>query len=189
MWIDFPIAKAWSSGLGLGRDVIVCETAGHVLMFLYLKLQIQIPQFRCMVSCKFCDFIMIDISYNISYYLMSYMNIICRFTHSSLALPASIIFARHGVLGHLDCYGFADLERKAPAIPATLEGPVWCAAVQVEMRPDSIVRLYSMTKCVVSVALGVCLEAKHLLNRVELKMNASKYGVAQKHTTVTQTFD
>ena len=27
------------------------------------------------------------------------------------------------------------------------------------MRPDTIVRLYSMTKCIVSVALGICLEA------------------------------
>lgn len=51
----------------------------------------------------------------------------------------SMVF-RRGVLGHLDCFGFADLERK------------------VEMKPDSIVRLYSMTKCIVSAALGVCLE-------------------------------
>lgn len=88
----------------------------------------------------------------------------------------SFIFARHGVLGHLDCYGFADLERKAPAIPVTLEGPAEWWAVQVEMRPDSIVRLYSMTKCVVSVALGVCLEAKRLLKHVDHwnQMNASK---------------
>jgi len=64
----------------------------------------------------------------------------------------SMVF-RHGVLGHLDCYGFADLERK------------------VEMRPDSIVRLYSMTKCVVSVALGVCLEEGLL----DLNDHVSKY--------------
>lgn len=36
--------------------------------------------------------------------------------------------------------GYADIERKVP------------------MRPDSIVRLYSMTKCIVSVAAAVCLE-------------------------------
>ena len=60
---------------------------------------------------------------------------------------------RRGVLGHLDCYGFADLERK------------------VEMRPDSLVRLYSMTKCIVSAALGKCLEApkkKRMFHRLML---------------------
>jgi len=51
----------------------------------------------------------------------------------------SVVF-RHGVLAHLDCYGYADLERKIP------------------MRPDSIVRLYSMSKCIVSVAAAMCME-------------------------------
>mmetsp|Transcript_16616 Transcript_16616/g.29089 ORF Transcript_16616/g.29089 Transcript_16616/m.29089 type:complete len:674 (-) Transcript_16616:117-2138(-) len=51
----------------------------------------------------------------------------------------SVVF-RHGVLAHLDCYGYADLERKVP------------------MRPDSIVRLYSMSKCIVSVAAAMCME-------------------------------
>jgi len=64
----------------------------------------------------------------------------------------SMVF-RRGVLGHLDCYGFADLERK------------------VEMQPDTIVRLYSMTKCIVSVALGVCLEE----GLIDLNDHVSKY--------------
>jgi len=55
----------------------------------------------------------------------------------------SIVY-RHGVLAHLDCYGYADMERKTP------------------MRPDSIIRLYSMTKCIISVAVAVCLEDKLL---------------------------
>ncbi|CAE7411736.1 unnamed protein product, partial [Symbiodinium pilosum] len=50
------------------------------------------------------------------------------------------VVLRHGVLAHMDSYGYADLERQVP------------------MRPDTIVRLYSMTKCIVSVALGICLE-------------------------------
>eukprot|EP00438_Fugacium_kawagutii_P025622 Skav209725 [mRNA] locus=scaffold528:421425:422669:- [translate_table: standard] len=60
---------------------------------------------------------------------------------------------RHGVLGHLDCYGFADIERK------------------VEMQPDTIVRLYSMTKCIVSVAFSVCLEEGLL----DINDHVSKY--------------
>lgn len=64
----------------------------------------------------------------------------------------SMVF-RHGVLGHLDCFGFADVER------------------QVAMRPDTIVRLYSMTKCIVSVTLGTCLEEGLL----DLDDEVSKY--------------
>mmetsp|Transcript_83973 Transcript_83973/g.151522 ORF Transcript_83973/g.151522 Transcript_83973/m.151522 type:complete len:597 (-) Transcript_83973:28-1818(-) len=51
----------------------------------------------------------------------------------------SVVF-RRGELAHLDCYGYADLERKVP------------------MRPDTIVRLYSMTKCMISVAAAMCIE-------------------------------
>eukprot|EP00928_Gymnodinium_smaydae_P008910 TRINITY_DN13289_c0_g1_i1.p1 TRINITY_DN13289_c0_g1~~TRINITY_DN13289_c0_g1_i1.p1 ORF type:complete len:595 (+),score=155.74 TRINITY_DN13289_c0_g1_i1:72-1787(+) len=56
-------------------------------------------------------------------------------------LPGTVsIVVRNGVLAHMDCYGYADLERRLP------------------MRPDSIVRLYSMSKCVVSVAVGILME-------------------------------
>jgi len=47
---------------------------------------------------------------------------------------------RRGHLAHLDCYGFADVERKVP------------------FRPDTIVRLYSMSKCLVSTAVAICVE-------------------------------
>jgi len=64
----------------------------------------------------------------------------------------SVVF-RHGVLAHLDCYGYADLERKIP------------------MRPDSIVRLYSMSKCIVSVAAAMCMED----GLFQLEDDVSKY--------------
>lgn len=51
----------------------------------------------------------------------------------------SVVY-RRGHLAHLDCYGYADLARKVP------------------LRPDSIVRLYSMTKCIVSVVAAQCVE-------------------------------
>lgn len=50
------------------------------------------------------------------------------------------VVLRHGILAHMDSYGYADLERQVP------------------MRPDTIVRLYSMTKSIISVALGICME-------------------------------
>mmetsp|Transcript_21835 Transcript_21835/g.51157 ORF Transcript_21835/g.51157 Transcript_21835/m.51157 type:complete len:520 (-) Transcript_21835:145-1704(-) len=50
------------------------------------------------------------------------------------------VVLRHGILAHMDSYGYADLERQVP------------------MRPDTIVRLYSMTKSIISVALGICIE-------------------------------
>ncbi|CAE7210032.1 Lactb, partial [Symbiodinium natans] len=50
------------------------------------------------------------------------------------------VVLRNGVLAHLDAYGYADLERQVP------------------MGLHTIVRLYSMTKCMVSVALGICME-------------------------------
>lgn len=56
-------------------------------------------------------------------------------------LPGLIsLVVRNGELAHLDCYGYSDLERKLP------------------MRPDSIVRLYSMSKNIVSVAVATCME-------------------------------
>ncbi|CAE7649050.1 unnamed protein product [Symbiodinium sp. CCMP2592] len=50
------------------------------------------------------------------------------------------VVLRRGILAHMDSYGYADLERQVP------------------MRPDTIVRLYSMTKSIISVALGICIE-------------------------------
>eukprot|EP00931_Biecheleriopsis_adriatica_P008267 TRINITY_DN109481_c0_g1_i1.p1 TRINITY_DN109481_c0_g1~~TRINITY_DN109481_c0_g1_i1.p1 ORF type:complete len:688 (-),score=160.89 TRINITY_DN109481_c0_g1_i1:32-2047(-) len=51
----------------------------------------------------------------------------------------SVVF-RRGALAHFDCYGYADLERKVP------------------LRGDTIVKLYSMTKCIISVAAAMCME-------------------------------
>lgn len=69
-------------------------------------------------------------------------------------LPGVInVVFRKGMLAHLDCYGYADLERKTP------------------MKPDTIVRLYSMTKCIASVALCICVESGLL----QLEDEVSKY--------------
>ena len=54
---------------------------------------------------------------------------------------------RNGVLGHYDTYGFADIENKTP------------------LKDDSIFRIYSMTKPIVSVALMMLYEeGKFLLD-------------------------
>jgi len=69
-------------------------------------------------------------------------------------LPGVIsIVLRRGALAHLDCYGYADLERKLP------------------MLPTSIVKLYSMSKCVITVAIAILLEE----GRLSLDDPVSKY--------------
>lgn len=56
-------------------------------------------------------------------------------------LPGVISYVyRNGEAAHIDTYGFADVDKRLP------------------MRMDSIVRIYSMTKCVVSVAVAICQE-------------------------------
>jgi len=60
------------------------------------------------------------------------------------------IFKAGSVL-RLDSYGFADLERKIP------------------MRPDTIVPLYSMSKCVISIAVMVLIERRQLSLDAPLK--------------------
>jgi len=78
-------------------------------------------------------------------------------------LPGVVnVVYRHGTLAHMDCFGYADVERKIP------------------MRPDSIVKLYSMTKSIVSVAVAICLEDGNL----ELEDPLSKYIPAFAGTQV-----
>ena len=63
--------------------------------------------------------------------------------------------SRHGILAHMDSYGYADLERQALRFRCVyLVQPCYIFLWQVPMRPDTIVRLYSMTKSIISVATG-----------------------------------
>src|SRR5690606_14782659 len=54
-----------------------------------------------------------------------------------------VAVARHGTIVHEKAYGYANLETQTP------------------MRPDSLFRLYSMTKAVASVALLTLYEKGH----------------------------
>jgi len=56
-----------------------------------------------------------------------------------------VLVSRHGQLVHRDCYGFTDVE------------------AQTKVTPESIYRIYSMTKPITSVAVMMLLEEGHLL--------------------------
>ncbi|HBM77030.1 MAG TPA: serine hydrolase [Verrucomicrobiales bacterium] len=96
-----------------------------------------------------------------------------KFIEGGQLAGATVIVARRGKVVHFETYGMRDLSRRKP------------------MTPDTIVRMYSMTKAIVSVAAMILVEEGKLgldtpISKYVPKVNAMKVGTipAEKEMTL-----
>ena len=95
-----------------------------------------------------------------------------KFIEGGQLAGATVIVARRGKVVHFETYGMRDLSRRKP------------------MTPDTIVRMYSMTKAIVSVAAMILVEEGKLaldtpISKYVPKVNAMKVGTIPAEKEIT----